>query len=142
MRFIPDAPAAVARISGAGGVCGRVFFYRHPSGTLVEAELRGLPPTDTGFFAFHIHEGRDCGGEGFAHTGGHWGSGPHPCHTGDLPPLMAAGDCARMTVLTGRFRVEEALGRTVVIHRGPDNFRTQPAGNPGEKLACGVIRPL
>lgn len=45
-----------------------------------------------------------------------------------------------MYVLTDRFRVRDIIGRTVVIHSGPDDFHTQPAGNAGEKIACGVIR--
>lgn len=43
--------------------------------------------------------------------------------------------------LTNRFRVEEIIGRTIVIHASPDDFKTQPAGNAGEKIACGVIKP-
>lgn len=145
MTGIPAAPAAVAHVSGgAQGPCGRVFFYCHPRGTWVEADIRGLPESGAGFFAFHIHEGRDCGGEDFAHTGAHFNPKglPHPCHAGDLPPLLSAGGCARMGVLTDRFRVADILGRTVVIHRDPDDFRTQPAGNAGTKIACGVICPL
>ena len=47
-----------------------------------------------------------------------------------------------MTVLTGRFRVEEILGKTVILHGAPDDFRTQPSGNAGKKIACGVIRRI
>lgn len=45
-----------------------------------------------------------------------------------------------MAVKTDRFRVEEIIGRTVVIHSGADDFKSQPSGNAGEKIACGVIR--
>lgn len=47
-----------------------------------------------------------------------------------------------MKVFTGRFFVEDIIGRTVVIHSGPDDFYTQPSGNPGNKIACGVIRRI
>ena len=106
------------------------------------AQIDGLPKeSETGFFAFHIHEGRDCGGEGFADTGGHFNPGntEHPRHAGDLPPLLSDNGRAFMQVLTGRFRVDEVIGRTVIIHSHPDDFHTQPSGNAGTKIACGVI---
>ena len=46
---------------------------------------------------------------------------------------------AYLAVRTDRFRVQEIIGRTVVIHSDPDDFRSQPAGNAGTKIACGVI---
>ena len=45
-----------------------------------------------------------------------------------------------MKVFTDRFCVEEIIGKTVIIHNDPDDFHTQPAGNAGKKIACGVIR--
>lgn len=138
---------AVAHIRGgeqALGIRGTVHFCQQRNGVLVCARIRGLPDTASGFFGFHIHEGPDCGGFAFANTGSHYdrGAQPHPRHAGDLPPLLSCGGKAQMCVLTDRFRVEDIIGRTVVIHNGPDDFRTQPAGNAGEKIACGAIRPL
>lgn len=128
-------PAAWARVQG-GGVSGMVHFYGAGEGTLVSADIRGLPESETGFFAFHIHTGSGCDA-----PGGHFNPGnqPHPRHAGDLPPLLSDGGRARMTVLTGRFQPEEVAGRTVIIHAGPDDFHTQPSGNPGPILACGQI---
>lgn len=136
---------AVADIVGgpsAPALRGQVRLEDHPNGTLVTACVWGLPPSETGFFAFHIHEGAGCGGEGFADTGGHFdpGKAAHPMHAGDLPPLLSVDGCAYFSVLTGRFRAREVLGKTVVIHSGPDDFHSQPSGNAGQKLACGVIR--
>lgn len=107
-------------------------------------EITGLPKTETGFFAFHIHEGENCGGEGFSDTGGHFnpGGAMHPSHAGDLPQLLADHGKAFMKVLTGRFCVEEVIGKTVIVHAGPDDFHTQPSGNAGAKIACGVIRRI
>lgn len=133
-------PAAVAYIRG--GAKGMVRFYQRPDGTLVDVRLRDLPESDTGFFALHIHEGGSCEGEGYPNTGGHYNPGEkeHPSHAGDLPPLLSDHGRAQMQVLTGRFRAEEVIGNTVVIHSGPDDFKSQPAGNAGAKIACGVIR--
>ena len=121
---------------------GTVRFLPRGNATLVVAEICGLPESETGFFAFHIHEGDDCCGEGFSDTKGHYNpcSRDHPCHAGDLPPLLSCGGRAEMTVLTKRFSVSDILGKTVVIHAQPDDFHTQPSGNAGAKIGCGVIR--
>ena len=148
MRRFSLCPDAVAKIHGgeqAPCLKGSVKFYQLPGGVLVEAELTGLPSQPpSGFFAFHIHEGGSCEGPGFSQTGNHFNpkNEPHPLHAGDLPPLLENRGRAYLQVLTERFRVEEIVGRTVVIHSGPDDFSTQPSGNPGSKIACGVIRRL
>ena len=130
---------AVADVAG-NGIKGKVWIFQQDNGALVTAEITGLPRD--GFFAFHIHEGPDCGGEGFSDTGGHFNptEALHPNHAGDLPPLLSNGGKAYLSVLTARFCVEDVIGRTVVIHSGTDDFRSQPAGDSGSKIACGVIR--
>ncbi len=138
--------SAIALLRGgetAPGLTGTVRFYQRRDGVLVEAEISGLPPSRTGFYGFHIHEGTDCGGAGFSDTGGHFNPGntQHPNHAGDLPPLLAHDGRAWLRFLTNRFRVADVLGKTVVIHGDPDDFHTQPAGDSGMKIACGVIRP-
>lgn len=139
-------PDAVARLRGgeeASRIWGEVKFYQTRSGVLVIADVSGLPEGDgDGFFALHIHEGDSCGGEGFAATGGHYNptGALHPRHAGDLPPLLSCGGRAYLAVRTDRFRVQDVVGRTVVIHSGADDFRTQPAGNAGTKIACGTIQ--
>ena len=138
-------PKAVAWVRGEEGLRGSVTFYSIPDGTLVTAELQGLPERETGFFGFHIHEGGDCGGADFGNTKGHLNPQglPHPRHMGDLPPLLEMpGGRAFLAVKTGRFQPEDVIGRTVVIHDSPDNFHTQPSGNSGKKVGCGVIRRI
>lgn len=139
---------AIARVTGGGdspGLLGTVTFRQMPMGVLVTARVSGLPQNNpTGFFAFHIHEGAHCSGAGFPAAGGHYDPTalPHPGHAGDLPPLLSNGGTAYMALLTSRFTVRDILGRVVVIHSGPDDFHSQPAGNPGTKIACGEIRPV
>lgn len=140
-----NIPSATAYISGGSSepmIRGTVRFYQQPDGVLIIADISGLPDSKTGFFAFHIHDGGDCSGEGFPGTGGHYNpkGDKHPKHSGDLPPLLSAGGKATLAVLTNRFAVNDVIGRTVVIHSGPDDFTTQPSGNSGSKIACGVIR--
>ena len=140
-----EYPKAIARIHGGREypmIRGSVTFLQRSNGVLVEAEVSGLPRTKTGFFGFHIHEGGDCTGDGFPKTGGHFnpGGAEHTKHAGDLPPLLGDYGRAYLKVLTGRFRVGEIIGRSVILHSDPDDFHTQPSGNAGMKIACGVIR--
>ena len=121
---------------------GTVRFFQRNDGVIVEVEVKGLPETESGFFGFHIHAGGSCTGEGFADTESHYNPGEdiHPQHAGDLPPLLSNDGKAYMKVLSNRFSIEEIIGRTVIIHDAPDDFRTQPSGNAGMKIACGVIQ--
>lgn len=133
---------AMAVLKGKGKLRGTVKLYSVPGGSLVAVEATGLPENGSGFFALHIHEGGNCEGEAFANTLGHYNpeDKEHPNHAGDLPPLLNMGGRAFLAVETDRFFVEEVIGRTAVLHSRPDDFRSQPAGNAGEKIACGVIR--
>lgn len=144
---LEDAPATAATMRGSAlypNLKGTVRFFQTNAGVIVLADINGLPEQDAcgGVFGFHIHEGMGCGGDDFAETLGHYNPGncAHPYHAGDLPPLFSNQGNAWMLFLTDRFRLEEILGRTVVIHARPDDFMTQPAGNSGSKIACGVIR--
>lgn len=145
---MPEASADVSGDSSHPGVKGRIEFYGVYGGTVVVAEVSGLTESETGqkqgFYGFHIHEGASCTGgqaDPFADTGGHYDPGhkPHPEHAGDLPPLMSDDGEAWMSVYTSRFFPEDVIGKTVVIHDMPDDFRTQPSGNSGKKIACGQI---
>ena len=137
-------PAAVAHIRGGETyprLRGTMRLYARPNGTLVQVQVSGLPETATNFFALHIHEGGDCRGIGFPDSGSHYNPEglPHPQHAGDLPPLLSSDGSAYLVVFTNRFQVRDVLGRTAIIHIAPDDFTTQPSGNSGAKIACGVI---
>lgn len=150
-HFISRVPDAVAIMHGSAqypGINGLVKFYKVRHLVMVVAEVEGLPvgrgDCDSPIFAFHIHEGGSCTGNDedlFANAKMHYNPAgcPHPHHAGDLPPLFSAGGVAFLAVLTDRFDIDEILGRTVVIHDSFDDFSTQPAGNAGEKIACGEI---
>lgn len=146
MYHIFGRPYAVACMNGEAGsrVNGIVRFYRYMEGTMVVAQIRGLPESESGFYGFHIHEGDSCCGADFAETGGHYNPGLslHPKHAGDLPPLLGCNGMAFLAVFTERFCPRDVIGRTVVIHSHPDDFRSQPSGDSGQKIACGVIRKL
>lgn len=150
-NFKPNSAADISGGENYPGIRGRVIFRQQKNGVLVTADIYGLPTgetgCDSGVFGFHIHEGEDCGSNGqepFSNTKGHYNPGdcPHPYHAGDLPPLFENDGYAYMSVLTNRFTATEIIGRTVVIHLKSDDFHTQPSGNSGEKIACGVIKAL
>ena len=144
-------PQAAARVCGSDAypeISGCVYFYQTDCGVLVAARVMGLPNgkpcSPDGVFGFHIHSGGSCTGtekDPFADALTHYNPGDvsHPEHAGDLPPLFGNHGCAFQVFLTDRFTVREILHKTVIIHAGPDDFTSQPAGNAGEKIACGRI---
>lgn len=152
----PDAVAFLRGDSAHPALHGSVRFDQTPRGVLVAAEIFGLPTSmgeapdevcQSPVFGFHIHDGGACApteGDPFGMAGSHYNpqNCPHPHHAGDLPPLFGANGCAFTVFLSGRFTVDEIIGRTVIIHSAPDDFTTQPAGNAGSKIACGVITRL
>lgn len=149
IRALNGRPQAVASVHGSrefSEICGTVYFYQMAHGVLVAVCVTGLPDR-SGFFGFHIHSGCACTGtakDPFGDTLAHYnpGDADHPNHAGDLPPLLGNQGFAFQVFFTDRFCVREILRKTVVIHSGPDDFTSQPAGNSGKKIACGEIKPF
>jgi len=142
-------PEAVARIQGSNAypsISGCVYFYPIAGSVLVLVSVKGLPADSaSGFFGFHIHSGSNCSGtktDPFADTSAHYNPDgkTHPRHAGDLPPLLSNHGYAFQAFYTDRFSVCEILNKAVIIHSGVDDFTSQPAGNAGEKIACGEIK--
>lgn len=142
-RALSGQPQAIARLHGSEKftqLCGEVRFYQCRGFVLIAAEICGLPD---GFYGFHIHTGGKCAGSpSFTDTGGHYDptGANHPNHAGDLPVLLSSGGAALLIFQTQRFRLRDVIGRTVVVHGHPDDFRTQPSGDSGDRIACGGIR--
>lgn len=120
---------------------GNMYIYPFKNGSVVEVEVKDLPKDITHPYALHINEGNSCEGENFEQSGGHYNPTDvaHPMHAGDLPPLFSNDGYAYMAVYTNRFKPEDVVGKTIVIHNGADDFKTQPSGNSGAKMACGLI---
>lgn len=148
---LPHAAAMVKGSEKYPEIKGQVRFYQTRQGVLVAAEVTGLPQPEglceSPIFAFHIHSGGSCSGNGqdpFAEAMTHYNPGDcaHPYHAGDLPPLFGNNGYALSVFLTDRFTVHEIMEKTVIIHANLDDFTTQPSGNAGEKIACGMIVPV
>lgn len=140
-RNRPDARAIIQGGEDFSQICGEAVFFQMKDSVIVRVSISRLPDTKAMFYGFHIHEGGSCKGEGFSKTGGHFNpeKKEHPMHAGDMPPLLSCSGKAYMEFRTNRFCVRDIIGKTVVIHGGTDDFRTQPSGDAGEKIACGVI---
>lgn len=148
LRRLPSATAVVRGSLDNSQINGTVKFYESVGGVLVVADILGLPVSEeeckNNIFAFHIHNGTECSGneeDPFANAGTHYDPKDcqHPYHSGDMPPLFGAGGRAFLAFLTDRFTVNEIIGKAVIIHDTPDDFTTQPSGNSGKKIACGII---
>lgn len=148
----PDAVASLTAGPIVSGVTGAVAFRDGPGGVVVTVDVRGLPnfdpgPPPVGPHGFHIHEGGSCDvgdvANPFLSAGGHWNPDdqPHGNHAGDFPVLFSKKGRARLTFVTDRFAVDDVVGRTVIIHLNPDDYRSQPAGDSGLRIACGVVTP-
>ena len=149
----PSGPRATAQLQPTTGnaTSGSVSFVQKGNKVLVSGEIRGLKPNAE--HGFHVHEKGDCSsGDGMS-AGGHFNptGAPHGAHgmgmhhTGDLPSLKAdAGGVARVNFESGSLAVgsgvTDIVGKGLIVHRDPDDYKTQPTGNAGPRLACAVIR--
>lgn len=145
---IPQAMAWITGETVTPGLSGLVKFYETVyGGILVEAEIFNLPNVrvqgSTNFYAMHIHENGDCSNN-FNNTGEHFNPNGscHPYHAGDFPPLLGNQGYAWSAFYDKRFSIADIMGRSVVIHAHADDFTSQPSGNSGEKIGCGIIRPV
>lgn len=144
-------PRAVANLSPTSGntASGTVSLSQLSDGSVeVQVNLTNVPP---GTHGFHIHEKGDCGDNGNA-AGGHYNptATPHgapdadPHHAGDFGNVTADANGNVNTRFTTRsITVAEgpttAIGHAIILHANPDDLQTQPTGNAGARIACGVV---
>ncbi|RKD29154.1 superoxide dismutase [Thermohalobacter berrensis] len=157
MRTKIPCSFAVAYIRGgplAPQLRGVVYFRDVPGGAMVYVNVAGLPPYQPasddedpiGPHGFHIHEFGNCNvgdpEEPFKDAGEHFNptNQPHGNHVGDFPVLFSNNGRAIMSFFTNAFKVSDIVGKSIIIHKNPDDYRTQPAGDAGKRLACGIIR--
>ena len=135
-----------------GSSMGTVAFVPTAHGVLIEADLMNVPD---GTHGFHIHEKGLCEGD-FKSAGGHYNpakvdhgymseTGPH---AGDMPNVVASGGVVKVSVFNPNVMVTGGdaplngdNGSALVIHSGGDDYASQPSGDAGDRIACGVIFP-
>jgi Cu-Zn family superoxide dismutase len=149
-----EGPRATAQLQPTKGnkTFGEATFEQVGDKVRVVVFVQGLKPGQE--HGLHIHEKGDCSsGDGMS-TGGHFNpyGKPHASHTsanrhaGDLPSLKAnkegrANVQVDLDIITVTAGPASIIGRGLIVHADPDDFKTQPTGNAGARMACGVIRP-
>jgi superoxide dismutase, Cu-Zn family len=150
------AAAADARaelVDAGGRVLARALARDNAGRLTINVEAEELPP---GTYATHVHAVGRCDPPGFESAGPHWNpterqhgsQNPQGQHLGDLPNLLVGADGQGSFELTiGGARLSgggrgllDRDGSALVIHAGPDDYRTDPSGNSGARIACGVFR--
>lgn len=147
----PKAEATLEARSGST-ISGTVSFQAVGDKVRVEARVAGLTPGEHGF---HVHEVGDCSAADATSAKGHFNPaakshghhGGAERHAGDMPNLVAdSSGKATLSAELGMLSLTEGptgiLKRSVVIHADPDDYKSQPAGNSGKRVACGVIRAV
>jgi len=146
---------AIAELKDKDGkAIGRAFLREVSDGVLVrlEVEAAGLTP---GLHAVHVHAVGKCEGPAFTSAGGHFNplqkkhglKNPEGAHAGDLPNMLVTKDGTgrfetktdAITLHAGPGSVFDSDGSAVVIHAGVDDYVSDPAGNAGDRVACGLI---
>ena len=147
----PSAAVAELKPTQGNDASGEIRFAVVDGGIRATGEVRGLPPgTEHGF---HVHEKGDCSAPDATSAGGHFnpattehgrvGHGPH--HGGDSDNIVANDqgvatvDTLLQGVTLGDGAGTDIVGKGVIVHADPDDYVTQPTGNAGARLACGVI---
>jgi Cu-Zn family superoxide dismutase len=148
--FKKQSATASLHPTKGNSVSGTVNFRQKGDVVLVEARISGLNPYGTN--AIHIHEKGNCSAADGSSAGGHFNpsssqhGGPTGAvrHGGDLGNLKAdANGNAQMSIEVAGISVgsgpDSIIGRAVIVHAGADDLKTQPSGNSGARVACGLI---
>ena len=143
---------ATARLMPSSGsqTKGSVTFRQQGDKVMMTVDVSGLKPNAE--HGFHVHEKGDCSAPDGTSAGGHFNptGKPHGSvdapehHAGDMPSLKAdasghAGGTFELSGPTVAAGPNSVVGRGLIVHRDPDDFKTQPTGNSGARIACGVI---
>jgi len=139
---------AIARIYGNSkhpDISGEVKFTQLDDKVKITADIKGLPKST--FLGFHIHAKGNCSGDEqdeFKDVGKHYNPDRkrHPNHKGDLSSINTSTGKVHIEQETDRFTVDEIIGKAIILHSQRDDFTSQPAGDAGDKIACGVIREM
>ncbi|MDR1529206.1 MAG: superoxide dismutase family protein [Burkholderiales bacterium] len=146
-----DKAAAELTATEGNTVKGAVTFNQKGDKVAVVADVSGLPANSE--HGFHVHEKGDCSAPDATSAGGHFNPGNKPHghgsaerHVGDMPNLKSdANGVAKVSFELDLLSLKEdspnnIIGRAVIVHKNPDDYTSQPVGNAGARIACGVIK--
>lgn len=148
----PSIEATTQLLGPNGELRGTATLAQQRRGTLVRVRIEGLP---AGTYAIHLHSVGKCEAPKFTSAGGHFNPtmkmhgkdnsmGPH---LGDLPNIVVGPGgtgtldttAADLTLVGGPAPLLDTDGAAVVLHAGPDDYKTDPSGNSGDRIACGAL---
>ncbi len=142
---------SILEAKSSSQIKGSAIFGKLENGMKIAVRISGGTP---GKLAMHIHEKGDCSADGASSAGGHFNptGGQHSSpdheqrHAGDLGNIMVSADgtgelTANISNINRFSDWSSIIGKSVVIHEKADDFRTQPSGDSGKRIACGVIKP-
>lgn len=152
----PETEMARASIQSASGssLTGEATFEETAGGTKMTLVVRNAPP---GTHAIHLHQNGDCSAADASSAGGHWNPTDEPhgkraegeeFHRGDVANLEVGQDSTgRMEMTIENWTIggpdkANILNKAVIIHADPDDFVSQPSGNAGARIGCGVIQKV
>ncbi|UAJ10285.1 superoxide dismutase family protein [Glacieibacterium megasporae] len=152
-RVGPPPIEATTQLLGPNGeLRGTATLSQRPEGTLVRARIEGMI---AGTYAIHLHSVGKCEGPKFTSAGGHFNptmkmhgkDNPMGPHLGDLPNVVVGPGgtgtvdftVPGLMLVGGTAPLLDADGAAVVLHASPDDYKTDPSGASGDRIACGVL---
>lgn len=146
----PLSAKAAIKALGKNTVAGMLSFVEVDGGVRIEGEVAGFSPKTV--HGFHIHEKGDCSAADGTSAGGHFNPGKKnhgahdavESHVGDLGNITADDKgVAKISITKAGATLADGemsyIGRGVIVHANPDDFKTQPTGNAGGRIGCGVV---
>ena len=160
MTATPESPPAEApkgataelKATQGNGVSGTLRLLPEANGVRISGSIKGLTPNTT--HGFHVHEKGDCSAPDASSAGAHYNPGGQPHgnpasvdrHLGDMPNVstdaqgVATVDIVVSGVTLRTGQVNDIVGKAIVLHQKADDYKTQPAGDSGSRIACAVIK--
>ncbi|MBW3551406.1 MAG: superoxide dismutase family protein [Proteobacteria bacterium] len=151
---VSTAESATVNLASASGslVSGKLKLVPSPDGVRVAGEIGGL--TANSSHGIHIHQNGDCSAADASSAGGHFAPAGNPHgkvdapthHAGDMNNISANAEGVAQVevharnVTLGGGAANDVAGRAVIVHAQPDDYTSQPSGDAGARVACGVIR--